>query len=260
MAVAAPSDNPGVGRALPRVTHPAFALTPLEDARVKVVLGLLLLGSLAAAPARAGIIRGTLWMTPIATAASASKPQAAPDLRAQRGVADAVIYLDAVPAKVERQLANKAANKRTWFVASRPEPRPSRIVQIDRQFRPRVAAVPVGARVEVQNLDRVYHNTFSVSPAKRFDLGKYPPGQTDTVSFDRPGVVNLHCDIHPDMLGFIVVTPNHAFTRPDSLGRYRLPKLPPGDYTVRVFHPRRGEIKRRIVMPKRGDLDLDLAF
>jgi plastocyanin len=175
-------------------------------------------------------------------------------------VADAVIYLESVPDKVERQLASKVAAKRSWFMIARPGPRPSRIVQIDKQFRPRVAAVSVGAKVEVQNLDRVYHNTFSVSPAKRFDLGKYPPGRIDTVSFDRPGVVNLHCDIHPDMLGFVVVTPNHAFTRPDSLGHYRLPKLPPGNYTVHVFHPRRGEIERRIVVPKRGDLALDLAF
>jgi plastocyanin len=259
MAAGAPTDNPEVGRVLPRVTHPAFTPNPLEDARVKVVLGLLLLASLAGTPASAGVIRGTLWMTPIAAARSVTAAQA-PDVRAQRGVLDAVIYLEVVPDKVERQLASKVASKRTWFVFGRAEPRPSRIVQIDRQFRPRVAAVAVGAKVEVQNLDRVYHNTFSVSPAKRFDLGKYPPGRIDTVSFDRPGVVNLHCDIHPDMLGFIVVTPNHAFTRPDSLGRYRLPKLPPGDYTVRVFHPRRGELERRIVVPKRGDLDLDLAF
>jgi hypothetical protein len=121
-------------------------------------------------------------------------------------------------------------------------------------------SVPVGTRAEFQNLDHVYHNVFSVSPARRFDLGKYAPGKIDTVDFERAGVVNLHCDIHPDELGYIVVTPNHAVARPDSLGRFRMPKLPPGHYTLRVFHPRRGEFERPVEVPKRGDVSVDLAF
>lgn len=78
--------------------------------------------------------------------------------------------------------------------------------------------------------------------------------------FDRAGVANLHCDIHPDESGFVVVVPNHAFARPDSLGRFALPKLPKGDYTLHVWHPRLGEITRDVTMPKHGDLKIELRF
>ncbi len=203
---------------------------------------------LAAQGASAGAITGTLWMGP-------HRPGATPQAREQRGVIEAVVYLEQLPEPVERALTTTGF----WpFRHRRTDPMLS-VVQRDR-FEPRVAAVPVGTRVAFHNLDRVYHNVFSVSPAARFDLGKYAPGRTDTVQLARPGVVNLHCDIHPDELGYIVVTPNHAFTRPDSLGRFRLPRLPAGRYTVLVFHPRRGEIKRAVDVPKRGDAALELGF
>jgi len=207
--------------------------------------------------ADAGVVRGTLWMNRRAPAASktiAEKPAIA---RMQRGVSEAVIYIEKVPESVERKLSGRGG-----FALFRRAPKPwvPRIVQRNRMFAPRVLAIPAGTQVEFQNLDRVYHNAFSVSTARRFDLGKYAPGKTDTVKFDRAGVINLHCDIHPDMLGFIVVTPNHAYVRPDSLGHFTLPKLPAGPYTVRVWHARRGEIRRAIDMPARGDVDLDLSF
>jgi len=200
-----------------------------------------------ASPAVAGIIRGTLQMDPRKAPATPAK--------AQRGVTEAVVYLESVPDKVERKLAHP----RRWFFGRPQEPGVFHIVQSGRQFRPRVAAVAVGTRVEFKNLDRVYHSTFSVSSAKRFDLGKYPPGRADTLEFDRPGVVNLHCDIHPDMVGYLVVTPNHAFTRPDSMGEFRLPSVPKGTYTVRVVHPSRGVI-RQVVRVGRGDVALDLSY
>ena len=121
-------------------------------------------------------------------------------------------------------------------------------------------AVARGTSVEFQNLDRVYHNAFSVSVAKRFDLGKYPPGTRDTVLFDRAGAINLHCDIHPDMVGFVVVLPNHVFCHPDSMGAYQLPSLPGGRYSVRVWHPHRGELRRDVVVPRHGDVDLTLVY
>jgi len=199
--------------------------------------------------AEAGVVAGTLWLP---AAARVSRGGA---LRPQRGVTDAVIYIERIPDKVEKKLASPGG----WF-RRKTTPRAPRIVQKNQSFTPRVLAVAAGSDVEFQNLDRVYHNAFSVSPAKRFDLGKYPPGRADTVRFGKPGVVNLHCDIHPQMVGYVVVTPNHAFSRPDSLGRYQLPKLPPGDYTVRVFHPRLGELTREVTVPKRGDLALDIRY
>lgn len=220
---------------------------------IAILVALLVSGPVTAS---AGMVRGTVWMNRKAPAASKTITGRAAIAKHQRGVAEAVVYMEKIPKNLELKLSGRG-----WsFFSSRPKPKFARIVQKSRRFTPRVLAVPVGTSVEFQNRDRVYHNAFSVSTARRFDIGKYPPGGADTVTFERPGVINLHCDIHPEMLGFIVVTPNHAFVRPDSLGRFQLPKLPPGPYTVRVWHPQRGEIRRAIDMPKRGDVTLDLHF
>lgn len=195
----------------------------------------------------AGAIHGTL------------KPRTGKGFKPKAGrpeVTDAVIYIEHLPKEVEQKL-----NRRGFWIFRKPAPpRVRSVIQMNRKFDPHVLATAVGDRIAFNNLDRVYHNTFSVSPAKRFDLGKRQPGQCDTLTLERPGVINLHCDIHPDMMAYVVVTPNHAFTLPDETGRYRLPALPPGDYSVRVFHPRWGETRRRATIPKRGDVALDLSF
>lgn len=219
-------------------------------ARAGVVLAALVVLATVAAAAHAGAVVGTLWMP-----GRAVKKGSAPDPKRQQGVADAVIYVERVPESVERDLTTA---KRLFFFR-RPLPeRVTTVVQRQR-FEPRVATVVEGARVAFLNLDRVYHNVFSVSPARRFDAGKNPPGAHDTLTFEKPGLINLHCDIHPDEQGYLVVLPNHAYARPDSLGRYRLPKLPAGDYTVRVYHPRLGEFSRPVTVPKKGVVTLELS-
>jgi hypothetical protein len=202
--------------------------------------------------ASAGVIRGTLWLTHPSAAMLAAAAARSSSRPAQPGVSDAVIYIEAIPDKLEKKLSHRG-----WFS---PKPRPPRVVQMDRRFLPRVLSVTPGTAVEFRNQDLEYHNAFSVSVAKRFDLGRYAPGKADTVKFDRAGVVNVHCDIHPDMSGYVVVVPNHAFDRPDSLGSYALPKLPPGKYSLRAWHPRLGELRRDVEMPKRGNLELSLVF
>lgn len=202
--------------------------------------------------AAAGVIRGTLWLTHPSAAAMAAALARSSSRPAQPGVSDAVIYIESIPEKSEKKLSRGG-----WFS---PKPRMSRVIQVDRRFMPRVLSVTPGTSVEFRNRDLVYHNAFSVSVAKRFDLGRYPPGKADTVRFERAGVVNVHCDIHPDMSGYVVVVPNHAFDRPDSLGSYSLPKLPPGKYALRVWHPRLGELRRDVEIPKHGNLELPLVF
>ena len=225
--------------------------------RTAVLLGGSLLAlSAAAGPACATDIGGTLWMNAQAAAQSRNAPPAV-RARAQRGITESVIYLEKVPESVEHKLSGRPT---FWFFHRPAEPRPARIVQQNQRFIPRVLAIAAGTQVEFENRDRVYHNAFSVSSAKHFDLGKYPPGQIDTVLFERPGVVNLHCDIHPEMLGFVVVTPNHAIVRPDSLGAFTLPKLPPGNYTLHAWNPKRPEFKQAFEVPKRGDVNLNLRF
>jgi plastocyanin len=201
---------------------------------------------LCAATGAAGVIQGTVTprnRNPRATVARAH-------------VTDVVVYVERVPAEVERKLTTRGF----WFFRKHDGPRVWNVVQIDHRFDPNVLGIAAGDRIAFQNLDVIYHSAFSVSAARRFDLGKRSPGQRDTVTFDRPGVINLHCDIHPDMVGYVVVTPNHAFAFPDTAGHYRLPELPPGTYTIHAVHPLWGDVKRNAEVAKRGSTALDLGF
>jgi len=120
--------------------------------------------------------------------------------------------------------------------------------------------VRVGTKVEFPNQDRMYHNVFSVSPVKRFDLGKYSRGHSKAVTFDRPGVVNVFCDIHSDMAAFVYVLPHHVFAQPAANGEFSLPDLPPGTYSLKVWHPDFGERIREIKVPEGRDLAVELEY
>ena len=100
--------------------------------------------------------------------------------------------------------------------------------QKDKQFIPHVLAIQSGTDVVFPNFDPIYHNVFSLSPSRRFDLGKYPRGSSRTVNFPKPGLVNVYCDIHSNMEAFILVLPHHGFTRPRASGEFRLPDLGEG--------------------------------
>ncbi len=159
---------------------------------------------------------------------------------------DAVISVDHVPAATESLLAAKA---------ERP-----RLAQKDQSFAPRVIAVAVGTAVDFPNLDPIYHNVFSLSPVKRFDLGKYPQGQSKTIVFGRTGLVNVYCEIHSGMEAFVLVLPHHGFTQPRANGDYALPDLPAGRYTVRCWQPDLGPITREIDVPENSSVTLDLSY
>ncbi|MEE9610087.1 MAG: methylamine utilization protein, partial [Desulfatiglandales bacterium] len=96
------------------------------------------------------------------------------------------------------------------------------IDQRDGKFIPRVIPVMVGTRVNFPNNDVVWHNVFSTSEAKKFDLGLYPPGNTRNVTFDKPGVVRILCNVHPDMEVYLVVKEHPFFAVSDTRGNYRL--------------------------------------
>ncbi|HXA10443.1 MAG TPA: carboxypeptidase regulatory-like domain-containing protein [Chthoniobacterales bacterium] len=111
------------------------------------------------------------------------------------------------------------------------------VAQKNYAFLPPLLAIEVGTKVEFPNLDDTYHNVFSYSPAKRFDLGRYPPGENPPPFqiFDKAGLVTLRCDIHEHMRGLILVlaSPYFAITDPD--GHYRLTSLPKGHFTVKAW-------------------------
>ncbi len=114
------------------------------------------------------------------------------------------------------------------------------IRQLDETFVPRVVAVPVGSTVEFPNDDPIYHNVFSLSRVRAFNLGTYPRGQSRSVRFDKPGVVRLFCEIHSHMSATVMVFDHPWFAVPTSDGRFELPAVPPGDRQITAWHERLG--------------------
>ena len=99
-------------------------------------------------------------------------------------------------------------------------------------FVPHLLAITVGTTVDFPNNDRTYHNVFSLSKARRFDLGRYAAGRSKSVRFDRPGIVRVFCDIHSHMNAFILVFTHRFYSVADPEGRYQIDHVPPGTYTL----------------------------
>ncbi len=108
--------------------------------------------------------------------------------------------------------------------------------QQNRRFATEVVVVPAGSTVSFPNLDPLFHNVFSLSSAKSFDLGNYPKGQTRNVRFDKPGIVSVHCHLHANMSAAVVVTPNRWAVKPAADGRFVIRDVPPGTYRLAVWH------------------------
>jgi plastocyanin len=102
-------------------------------------------------------------------------------------------------------------------------------------FVPRIVPVQAGRSVRFLNSDPVFHNVFSLSPTRRFDLGRYPRGDSRLVRFDRPGVVQVFCDIHAEMTGFVVVLESPYFSVLEAEGGFRVGDVPKGLYEVLVW-------------------------
>jgi len=105
-----------------------------------------------------------------------------------------------------------------------------------KRFQPRVVAVPKNTTVEFPNADPIYHNVFSVSGANRFDLGLYRSGASKPKTFEAAGLVRVYCNIHPQMVGFVmVVDSDYVVVTPPS-GDFTLPNVPAGTHTLKVWH------------------------
>lgn len=140
-------------------------------------------------------------------------------------------------------------------------PPPGRAVldQRNETFVPPVVAVTVGSTVEFPNSDRVYHNVFSLSKPRRFDLGRYPRGQSRSVVFDRPGVVRVFCEIHSHMSAYVLVFAHRFFAVTDAEGRYRLEGVPPGGYTLALWNDGAVRARRDVRVESGGTVELDIA-
>ncbi|MBL8214502.1 MAG: hypothetical protein JNK87_27515 [Bryobacterales bacterium] len=137
------------------------------------------------------------------------------------------------------------------------EPTTAVLEQKNRQFLPEAVVIPVGSSVSFPNLDPIFHNVFSLSKSKAFDLGNYPQGQTRLVTFSRPGVVFVNCHLHPNMAAAIVVTPNAWFARLDGAGKFQIPQVPAGSYTVVAWHKAAGFFHQKVAVGVDGRVAVD---
>jgi plastocyanin len=195
-----------------------------------------------------GTIRGRVEVTHVA--GPVERRPGVTDLGAApaRGSVDrrrSVVYLETAP--------------RGAFDDRVEHPRPT-MDQRAEAFVPHVLAIMAGTTVEFPNNDRTYHNVFSFSKPKTFDLGRYAAGKSKAVRFDRPGIVRVFCDIHPHMNAFILVFGHPYFSTTDVDGRYRIPDVPAGNYTVAVWNEGSIRESRRVNVPESTDVELNFAL
>lgn len=144
------------------------------------------------------------------------------DIRDSAGAAlpDAIVY--AVPAKGAGPLKGK---------------KEVLVEQVDRAFTPTVTAIQTGTSVNFPNRDSVRHHVYSFSPAKTFEIKLFVGVPTTPVTFDKPGEVVIGCNIHDQMIAWILVVDTPHFARTDKDGKAKLDNLPAGDYELAVWHP-----------------------
>jgi plastocyanin len=144
--------------------------------------------------------------------------------------------------------------------------------QSNLEFVPHILPVLVGSAVEFPNNDKVAHNVFSLSRTKQFNLGSYKAGESKTVVFDKPGIVELRCDVHAEMAAYILVLKNPYFALTDENGHFEIPDssylnrirltgaqaLPPGKYVVKFWHEKLKTESQTVDVPENGDVTIQV--
>jgi plastocyanin len=178
------------------------------------------------------------------------------------------IYADPGPGSRPPAPAPEAAEIRNvvLFLKDAPvvegSPRSAEMRQEDERFAPHILPILRGTGVAFPNADDVFHNVFSLSSAKTFDLGRYPKGSVKSERFDRSGVVQVFCHIHSDMSAVVLVLDNAFYTVPTADGHYSLEGVPPGEYTVVGWHERIKPVLRtvRVVAGETARLDFNIPL
>jgi plastocyanin len=180
-----------------------------------------------------------------------------PDVDRRPNVSDLAMPSSHDPTDRRRSVVFLETAPRAAF-EQRDDVRP-KMDQKNEAFVPHVLAVVAGTTIDFPNSDRTYHNVFSLSRTKSFDLGRYAAGRSKSVRFDRPGIVRVFCEIHSHMSAFILVFAHRYFAVTDDEGRFRLDNVPPGTYTVVAWNESVPQTTRRIVVPDSGS-DVEVNF
>jgi plastocyanin len=160
-------------------------------------------------------------------------------------------------------------DRRRAVVYVDPAPRPAleelpagraRMDQRNEEFIPHVLAITVGTVVDFPNDDTKFHNVFSLSRVKQFDLGRYPAGHSKAVLFDKPGIVPISCDIHTHMSAYVLVFNHPYFAVADEDGRYAIANVPPGPYTLKVWSEEGQTDPRTVVVPNGQGVECDFRL
>lgn len=142
------------------------------------------------------------------------------------------------------------------------------------EFIPHVLPVLVGSTVQFPNNDQVDHNIFSMSRTKKFNLGSYKPGDSKAVLFDKPGIVEIRCDVHAEMAAYILVMKNPYFAVTDKNGHFEIldssyfkqaglkgaTDLLPGKYLIKTWHEKLKSQKKAIVVAENGEVTIQLGL
>lgn len=134
------------------------------------------------------------------------------------------------------------------------------IVQEDFKFQPSLLVVPVNTMVAFPNQDLEFHNVFSYSKTKRFDLGRYHKGESKSVHFDKPGIGKVYCEIHEWMRAVVVVVENPFYAVVDADGYYEIKNIPKGTYQLLVWKIDHKRLIKEINVPAAGTLELHFTL
>jgi len=140
-------------------------------------------------------------------------------------------------------------------------------------FYPHILPIPVGSTVVFPNSDKVDHNVFSLSRTNPFNLGTYKPGQEKSVQFDTPGIVELRCDVHAEMMAYIMILKNPYVAVTDKAGNFRIPDIawlksagitgaetiPPGTYRLKTWHEKLRPVSQQISVSENGDAGVEIS-
>jgi plastocyanin len=200
-----------------------------------------------AAQRGSGTIRGRVELNRLAAPAEGRPSVTALGMTATRDLTErlrSVVYLETAPRGAFEQ------NQRARAVMD----------QRNETFVPHLLAITTGTSVDFPNSDRIYHNVFSLSRTRTFDLGRYAAGRSKSVRFDVPGIVRVFCDIHSHMSAFILVFNHPFFDVTGTDGRYRINNVPAGTYSVVAWNEGLASEPKSVTIADGANAELDFAL